>query len=71
MSDFDLHFDLAAARLLAGRLDPVKLRALKLGAASAFAVVPLSEISGILTERAADKARIKPFEKMKIAVIQA
>jgi DeoR/GlpR family transcriptional regulator of sugar metabolism len=43
----------------------------KLGAASAFAVVPLSEISGILTERAADKARIKPFEKMKIAVIQA
>jgi len=43
----------------------------KLGAASPYAVVGLDEISGIITERAADKALTKPFEKMKMAVIRA
>ena len=42
----------------------------KLGAASAHAVVPLSEMSGIIPERAVDKVLIKPFEKMKMAVIR-
>jgi beta-glucosidase len=35
MSHFDLHFDTSQARLLAAKLDPARLRALKLGAASA------------------------------------
>jgi len=35
MSRFDLHFDTSQARLLAANLDPAKLRAIKLGAASA------------------------------------
>jgi DeoR/GlpR family transcriptional regulator of sugar metabolism len=43
----------------------------KLGAASPYAVVGLDEISGIITERGADKALTKPFEKLKIAVIRA
>lgn len=43
----------------------------KLGAASPYAVVPLDEVSGIITERGADKALIKPYEKRKIAVIRA
>ena len=43
----------------------------KLGAASAYAVVGLSEISGIITERAAEKALTKPFEKLGIVVMRA
>jgi DeoR/GlpR family transcriptional regulator of sugar metabolism len=43
----------------------------KLGAASPYAVVGLDEISGIITERAAEKSLTKPYEKMKIAVIRA
>jgi DeoR/GlpR family transcriptional regulator of sugar metabolism len=43
----------------------------KLNAASAYSVVPLDEISGIITERAADAALIRPYEKMKIPVIRA
>jgi len=43
----------------------------KLGAASPYAVVGLDEISGIITEKSADKALTKPFEKMKITVIRA
>jgi DeoR/GlpR family transcriptional regulator of sugar metabolism len=43
----------------------------KLGAASPYAVVPLDEVSGIITERGADKALTKPYEKRKIAVIRA
>jgi DeoR/GlpR family transcriptional regulator of sugar metabolism len=43
----------------------------KLGAASPYVVVPLNEISGIITERAAEKALTKPFEKLGIAVIRA
>jgi DeoR/GlpR family transcriptional regulator of sugar metabolism len=43
----------------------------KLGAASPYAVVGLDEVSGIITERSADKALTKPYEKMKIAVIWA
>src|SRR5271165_7041713 len=43
----------------------------KLGAASPYAVVGLDEISGIITEKAADEALTRPFEKRKIAVIRA
>jgi DeoR/GlpR family transcriptional regulator of sugar metabolism len=43
----------------------------KLNAASAYSVVPLSEISGIITERAADAALTRPYEEMKIPVIRA
>ena len=43
----------------------------KLGAASPYAVVPLDEVSAIITERGADKALTKPYEKRKIAVIRA
>ncbi|HEX4319309.1 MAG TPA: DeoR/GlpR family DNA-binding transcription regulator [Acidobacteriaceae bacterium] len=43
----------------------------KLGAASTFAVIPLSEVSGIITERTADKALTKPFEKRDVVVIRA
>jgi DeoR/GlpR family transcriptional regulator of sugar metabolism len=43
----------------------------KLNAASAYSVVPLDEISGIITERAADDALTRPYEKMKIPVIRA
>ncbi len=43
----------------------------KLGAASPYAVVGLDEISGIITEKAADKSLTKAFENRKIAVIRA
>jgi DeoR/GlpR family transcriptional regulator of sugar metabolism len=43
----------------------------KLGAASPYLVVPLSEISGIITERAADEALTRPYEKLRIPVIRA
>src|SRR5271170_5480977 len=43
----------------------------KLNAASPYAVVPLNEISGIITERAADAALTRPYEKLKIPVIRA
>jgi DeoR/GlpR family transcriptional regulator of sugar metabolism len=43
----------------------------KLNAASPYAVVSLGEISGIITERAADRALTRPFEKLKIPVIRA
>jgi len=43
----------------------------KLNTASPFAVVPLSEISGIITERAAAAALTRPYEKLKIPVIHA
>jgi DeoR/GlpR family transcriptional regulator of sugar metabolism len=43
----------------------------KLGAASPYSVVPLSEISGIITERSADAALTLPFEKLSITVIRA
>jgi DeoR/GlpR family transcriptional regulator of sugar metabolism len=43
----------------------------KLGAASPFAVIPLSEVSGIITERSADKSLTKPFEKRDVVVIRA
>jgi DeoR/GlpR family transcriptional regulator of sugar metabolism len=43
----------------------------KLNAASAYAVVLLSEISGIITERAADGALTKPYERLKIPVTRA
>lgn len=42
----------------------------KLGAASPYAVIPLSEVSGIITEKAADKGLTKAYEKMGIAVIR-
>jgi DeoR/GlpR family transcriptional regulator of sugar metabolism len=43
----------------------------KLNTASPFAVVPLSEISGIITERRAAPALTRPYEKLKISVIRA
>jgi DeoR/GlpR family transcriptional regulator of sugar metabolism len=43
----------------------------KLGAASPYAVVGLDEISGIITEKAADEALTRPFAEMGIAVIRA
>jgi DeoR/GlpR family transcriptional regulator of sugar metabolism len=43
----------------------------KLGAASPYAVVGLDEVSGIITERSADKGLTKPFEKRGITVIRA
>jgi DeoR/GlpR family transcriptional regulator of sugar metabolism len=43
----------------------------KLGAASAYAVAPLSEVSGLIVERGVDKALVKPFEKRDVVVIRA
>jgi DeoR/GlpR family transcriptional regulator of sugar metabolism len=43
----------------------------KLNAASPYAVVPLAEISGIITERRAHAALTRPFERMKIPVMRA
>ncbi len=43
----------------------------KLNAASRYAVVPLSEISRIITERAVPRALTRPYEKLKIAVTRA
>lgn len=43
----------------------------KLNAASPYAVVPLSEISGIITERAVNPSLTRPYEKMGIKVTQA
>jgi DeoR/GlpR family transcriptional regulator of sugar metabolism len=43
----------------------------KLNAASRYAVVPLSEISGIITERAVPRTLTRPYEKLKIAVTRA
>jgi DeoR/GlpR family transcriptional regulator of sugar metabolism len=43
----------------------------KLNAASPYAVVSLDEISGIITERAADPALTQPYEKLKITVTRA
>ena len=43
----------------------------KLNAASPYAVVSLDEISGIITERAADPALTRPYEKLKITVTRA
>jgi DeoR/GlpR family transcriptional regulator of sugar metabolism len=43
----------------------------KLNAASPYAVVPLSEISGIITERSAEKTLLRPYEKLGITVTRA
>jgi DeoR/GlpR family transcriptional regulator of sugar metabolism len=43
----------------------------KLNAASPYAIVPLSEISGIITERFAEKALLRPYEKLGITVTRA
>ena len=43
----------------------------KLNAASPYAVVSLAEISGIITERTADAALTRPYEKLKITVTRA
>jgi DeoR/GlpR family transcriptional regulator of sugar metabolism len=42
----------------------------KLNAASPYAVVPLSEVSGIITERSTPAALTRPYEMMKIPVIR-
>jgi DeoR/GlpR family transcriptional regulator of sugar metabolism len=43
----------------------------KLNAASPYAVVSLGEISGIITERTADAALTRPYERLKIPVTRA
>ncbi len=43
----------------------------KLNAASPYSVVPLAEISGIITESSTDPALTEPFEKLRIPVIRA
>ncbi len=43
----------------------------KLGAASPYVVVAMEEVSGIITEKAADKGLTKAFEKMGVVVIRA
>ena len=43
----------------------------KLNAASPFAIVPLAEVSGIITERTVDEALIRPYEKLKIPITRA
>jgi DeoR/GlpR family transcriptional regulator of sugar metabolism len=43
----------------------------KLNAASPYAVVPLAEISGLITERGAAPELTRPYEKLKIAVTRA
>ena len=43
----------------------------KLNAASPYVVVPLSEISGIITERAAAASLTQPYEKLGISVTRA
>jgi DeoR/GlpR family transcriptional regulator of sugar metabolism len=43
----------------------------KLNAASQYEVVPLSEISGIITERAVAASLTKPYEKLGISVTRA
>ncbi|MGA2534861.1 MAG: DeoR/GlpR family DNA-binding transcription regulator [Terracidiphilus sp.] len=43
----------------------------KLNAASPYQVVPLAEISGIITEKTADASLIRHLEKLKIPVIRA
>ncbi len=43
----------------------------KLNAASPYVVVPLSEISGIITERSSEKALLRPYEKLGITVTRA
>ena len=43
----------------------------KLNAASPYAVVPLTEISGIITERSADEALTRPYEKLGITITRA
>jgi DeoR/GlpR family transcriptional regulator of sugar metabolism len=43
----------------------------KLNAASPYAVISLAEISGIITEREANAALTRPYEKLKIPVTRA
>jgi DeoR/GlpR family transcriptional regulator of sugar metabolism len=43
----------------------------KLNTASPYVVVPLSAISGIITERAAPASLTKPYEKLGISVTRA
>ena len=43
----------------------------KLNAASPYAVVPLTEITGIITERSAEKSLLRPYEKLGITVTRA
>ena len=43
----------------------------KLNTASPYAIVSLDEISGIITERTADAALTRPYEKLKIPVTRA
>jgi DeoR/GlpR family transcriptional regulator of sugar metabolism len=42
----------------------------KLGAASAYTVLPIEDIAGILTDKSADKKLLRPFEKRSIQILQ-
>jgi DeoR/GlpR family transcriptional regulator of sugar metabolism len=43
----------------------------KLNAASPYVVVSLAEISGIITEKSADRTLTRPYEKLKVAITRA
>jgi DeoR/GlpR family transcriptional regulator of sugar metabolism len=43
----------------------------KLNAASPYAVVPLADVSGIITEKATSAALTRPYEKLGITVTRA
>lgn len=43
----------------------------KLNAASPYSIVPLDAISGIITERSASPASLRPFGKLKIPIMRA
>ena len=43
----------------------------KINAASPFSVVPLDEISGIITERGVNASALRPFQKLKIPIMLA
>jgi len=43
----------------------------KLNAASPYVVIPLAEISGIITERSTEKSLVRPYEKLGITITRA
>jgi DeoR/GlpR family transcriptional regulator of sugar metabolism len=43
----------------------------KLNAASPYVVVPLTEISGIITEQSVEKSLLRPYEKLGITITRA
>jgi DeoR/GlpR family transcriptional regulator of sugar metabolism len=43
----------------------------KIGTASAYVVIPLAELSGLITEKSVDRKALEPYRKMQISVLQA